>query len=437
MRDHSTILLLDLDSFFASVEMLDKPSIRDKPVVVGGQPPRGVVSTANYAARRYGVNSGMSIMHAIKMCPKAVFLRPRGWRYKQVSEQVWSVAQKLDVQVEQVSVDEAFIDLEEGASASKYHAATVEHVGRVLERLRQDIKRRTGVACSGGGGSSKLVAKLACEAAKPNGQKVVAPGEELLFLHPLPVRALWGVGVKTAERLNSMGIITVRQLAERDQNELVAMFGNSLGGHLHDMAWARDNRPVEEPSERQSIGAEQTYDEDEFFSGKVDELISLQARECARRLRSKHRSGRTITVKAKLSDFRTLSKSVTLPQATADPAVLVRVAQQLVSKIDTSMGVRLLGVSVSHLGDTWQPQLPLFPDDNPEPEDGTPYRGSGYQALQSPYTPGEDVLHDRYGRGWVLQSDEQRTVVAFETRFSGIGPRYELNTNDPFLHGFP
>jgi len=433
MRNTPNILLLDLDAFFASVEMLDKPSIRKLPVIVGGLSSRGVVSTANYVARQHGVHSGMSTVHARAACPAGVFVVPRMRRYKQVSEQVWGVVARLGAQMEQISIDEAFVDLSLGATQQRYGNASASQVDDLLEDLRKKIARVAQIRCSGGAGSSKMVAKLACETAKPDGHMVVAPGTERSFIAPMPVRNLPGIGGKTAEQLEKVGVLTVRQLAKCSQESLISLFGQAHGQRLYHISRAEDDSEVLPPAERQSIGAEHTFEEDVYTGNRIDDLASSQAAECARRLVAQHKAGRTITVKVKLKDFSVRSRSITLHHATADGPLIAQEARQLVQQIDTSMGVRLLGVSMSHLGDAWQPQLPMFGDGLPSPQqtaEGDPQ----YVAIRGAYTPGVDVQHDRYGRGWVVSSDADNTCVAFETRRSGPGPRRTLNTNDPLLY---
>ena len=246
VRSRPSILHLDLDAFFAAVEQRDKPSLRGKPVVVGGLGPRGVVSTASYEARVFGVHSAMPTAEARSRCPHAAFLAGRFSAYRAVSDIVMATLRDLSPLVEPLSLDEAFVDLDGGEPRE----LSVPVVRSLAEHLRADIHERTGITASVGAATSKLMAKIASEHAKPDGLVMVEPGEELDLLHPLPIRALPGVGPATATRLTRMGVRTVGDLARTPEAELIDALGAAHGRGLHALAHARDDRPVS------SIGSE-------------------------------------------------------------------------------------------------------------------------------------------------------------------------------------
>ncbi|MDX6207394.1 MAG: polymerase [Frankiales bacterium] len=412
MRSRPVILHLDLDAFFAAVEQRDKPSLRGKPVVVGGTGPRGVVSTASYEARRYGIHSAMSGAEARRRCPGAAFLGPRFGAYRMASDIVMAALRELSPLVEPLSLDEAFVDLSAAGPAAGDLGP--ESVRRIAEQLRATIRDRTGLTASVGAGSSKLVAKIASDLEKPDGLLVIAPGEELAMLHALPVTRLWGVGPVTAQRLQRIGVATVAQLAAVPLEELVGLVGEAVGAGLAAQAAARDDRAVVPDRETKSVGAEETFDTDVADLSRLRAELDLMAGRTARRLRGSGHSGRTVTLKVRLHDFRTLSRSLTLPGATDDESTIRRVVRKLLGEIDVSDGIRLIGVTVSGLSDHVQDELPdlvpelalpptVLPDRPPDPE---PVRR---------WAPGSDVEHATYGRGWVQGSGVGRVTVRFET----------------------
>ncbi len=407
---------VDLDAFFASVEQLDKPSIRGEPVIVGGLGPRGVVATASYEARKFGVHSAMPIRAARALCPVGVFLGPRFARYKLVSRMVFGLMQEITPVVEPLSLDEGFLDL----SHSPGPPQDSRSVETLLAGLRERVRSTTGLAASAGAGRSKLIAKMASDAAKPDGVVVVDRGEEEGFLDPMPVRALWGVGPATADRLSRYGVTTVKQLRSLDRHQLVRLLGQSHGNLLYGFARGDDRRSVQPSRERKSIGCERTFAADLHGRHDVHAALLHIAAEAASRLVQHHSAGRTITLKVRYSDFSTTTHSVTTRLATADPDTIRGAVLKLADHVEFWRGVRLLGVSISGLSGAWQGVLPLrfsLPEGTAEP----PAPATPAVAVRESFVPGEDVVHPVYGRGWVRSVDRYWITVQFETLDTGVG----------------
>ncbi len=310
------ILHVDLDAFFASVEVLDDPSLVGKPVIVGGTGRRGVVAACTYEARCYGVHSAMPSMRARALCPHAVFLPGRHARYSEVSAEFHAVLHRVTPMVEGLALDEAFLDV---TGAQRLFGPP----RAIAERIRADVHRELGLSASVGLATTKFVAKLASEAAKPKaspagiaagaGVVEVEPGRELAFLHPLPVRALWGVGPATLARLARFGVETVGDLAALPEATLVSALGDSAGHHLHDLAWGRDPRPVEPDRAVKSVSHEETYAQDLFARSELEHEALRLAEGVAARLRQAGVAARTVNVKVRYRDFSTITRSVTAP----------------------------------------------------------------------------------------------------------------------------
>ncbi len=446
-----------MDAFYASAEQAAKPSLRGKAVVVGGLGPRGVVATASYEARRFGVHSAMPMGQARRLAPNAAYLVPRFGLYREVSEQVMGLLRQLSPLVEPLSLDEAFVDLEAGGVADD--AASARAVG---ERLRADIRRVTGLTGSVGLAVSKMLAKIASEQAKPDGLVLIAPGTERALLGPMPVRVLPGVGPATGDHLRRAGITTVAEIAEAGEDELVRLLGKAHGGALYAMALARDERSVVAERDTKSVSVEDTYDVDIHDRVRVRMEVARLADRCVQRLRAAGHSGRTIVLKVRRFDFSTLTRSETLRGPTDDPAVVREAAARLLESVDTTGGVRLLGVGVSGLADFTQEDLfaqahavlqteSLAPGAEGEDAamvpvdvaagDGGPDAASGAgEAAGEPVVPaerrwpaGHDVRHAEYGPGWVQGSGLGRVTVRFETPDSVPGRVRTFRTDDPEL----
>ncbi|MBM7091363.1 DNA polymerase IV [Streptomyces sp. SID9913] len=432
MRSAPTILHLDMDAFYASVEQASKPSLRGKAVVVGGLGPRGVVATASYEARVFGVHSAMPMAQARRLAPHAACLVPRFAFYRSLSEQVMGLLKALSPLVEPLSLDEAFVDLEAAGAAWDEPSAR-----RVGARLRADIREVTGLTGSVGLAASKMLAKIASERAKPDGLVVIEPGTERALLGPLSVRTLPGVGPATGDHLRRAGIHTVQELAEAGEDELVRLLGKAHGHALYAMALAHDDRPVVAEREAKSVSVEDTYDVDIHDRVRVGTEVRRLADRCVRRLRGAGLSGRTIVLKVRRYDFSTLTRSETLRGPTDDPAVVREAAARLLDSVDTTGGVRLLGVGVTGLADYTQEDLfaqaagereepsPEEPDATPVPEDRPP--------PERRWPAGHDVWHTEFGHGWVQGSGLGRVTVRFETPGSPPGRVRTFRTDDPGL----
>jgi DNA polymerase IV len=426
MRPVSSVLHLDLDAFFAAVEQRDKPSLRGKPVVVGGVGGRGVVSTASYEARRYGVRSAMSTREARARCPHAAFLSGRFHAYREASGIVMALLRETSPLVEPLSLDEAFVDLERADLPD----LEVETVRAFAEQLRTQVTEATdGLTASVGIGTSKFIAKVASDLDKPDGLVVVPPGTEQDLLRPMHVTVIPGVGPATTERLRRAGIHTVADLETLSVEELVRMLGRAHGTGLHALARAQDDRPVVAERETKSISVEGTYDTDLTDRKLMEGLLTRQAGSVAERLRKNGMSGRTVTIKVRLHDFTTLSRSATLPSPVDDATTVARLARGLLTELDTSGGVRLLGVGVSGLADWIQDDL--FGDEPDEEAEPPPEPLPG--PLRPPWSPGMDVVHDEMGRGWVWGSGRGVVTVRFETAQTPAGPVRSYPIDDPAL----
>lgn len=432
MRATASVLHLDLDAFFASVEQRDKPSLHGKPVIVGGLGARGVVATASYEARALGVHSAMSTSQARHLAPHAAYLVPRFDAYRQSSAIVMALLGELSPLVEPLSIDEAFVDLAAGG-----HDLGEEALERLVVRLRADIVERTeGLHASVGAGSSKLIAKLASEAAKPDGARIIAPGEELDFLAPLSVRAVPGIGPATTDKLNRLGVHTVADLRRASEHELVRELGRSVGEGLHALAFARDERPVGPRGEAKSISVEDTFATDLTEFGPVSAVVERDAQIVARRLAQAGLFARTVTLKVRTSDFTTLSRSRTLSGATDSPERIAALAQSLVRGVDLQQGLRLVGLGVANLVQAAQEEL-FVPDEDharqtvdvQETRESAPPR----RRSEERYPPGVDVEHQIWGRGWVWGSGHGVVTVRFEDRTTGVGPVRSLSIDDEKL----
>ena len=324
-----TILHVDLDAFFASVEQLLDPALRGKPVIVGGTGTRGVVATASYEARRFGVHSAMPTARARRLCPDGVFVSARHGTYGEFSERIFTVFRSLTPLVEPISLDEAFLDI---AGTRRLFGSGPDVACTVKERVRDEI----GLVCSVGVATTKLVAKLASDASKPDGLLVIEPGKELEFLHPMPVERLWGVGPATHRRLERLGVKTIGDLAAVSEATLVTTLGNSMGAHLHELSWNLDDRPVVGEHETKSVSSEETFAKDLYEREDLEREVRRLAHRTAARLREGGWRGRTVTLKVRFADFRTITRSATPGGATdsdhAEPHRIVEARQRLVQR---------------------------------------------------------------------------------------------------------
>ncbi len=348
------IIHLDMDAFYASVEVLDNPALLGQAVVVGGGFSRGVVSAASYEARRFGVHSAMPMALARQRCPQAVFLPVRMDRYREVSARIHAIFHRFTPLVEALSLDEAFLDVTDSRALFGPPAT-------IAARIKEAVRQETRLTCSAGVASAKLVAKIASDLDKPDGLTVVARGHEREFLSPLAIERLWGVGKQTRESLRLMGVKTIGDLSRLPEKVLCDKFGKA-GRHLHQAALGIDPRPVVPERPVQSVGHEETFGVDLTDPDAIRrELLALAVR-VARRLRRYQLHGRTVTVKVKYHDFVQRSRSITLDHATDDTRTLYRAALGLLHKTEAgTRPVRLLGLTVDNLRSGSSPrQQPLF-----------------------------------------------------------------------------
>ncbi|WP_026411513.1 DNA polymerase IV [Actinomadura oligospora] len=376
-----SILHVDMDAFFVSVELLDRPDLRGRPVVVGGVGGRGVVSAASYEAREYGVHSAMPMSRARRLCPHAVVLPPRHERYTAVSRAVFEIFRSMTPLVEPLSVDEAFLDV---AGARKLYGRPAE----IARLIRAKVSEQQGVTCSVGVAPTKFVAKLASTRCKPDGLLVVPADGVEEFLHALPVAALWGVGERTEQQLTRLGLRTVGQLAQVPLATLQRELGNALGSHLHELSWGRDPRAVVPESVDKSIGAEETFDTDIDDPDEIRRELLRLAEKVGARLRAGGHAGRTVSVKLRNGDFKTITRARTL----REPTDLARVIYVTACELYEASGwdrvrLRLVGVRVENLTSAGDAPRQLAFD---EPE-------TGWREAERVI----DQVASRFGRGAV------------------------------------
>jgi DNA polymerase-4 len=336
---------LDLDAFFAAVEELEDPALRERPLVVGGDPHgRGVVSTANYAARKFGIHSAMSAAEALRRCPDAVFVRPRHALYRQYSRVVWDTVAEIVPRIERTGIDEGYLDL--ATAASDFTRARA-----VASAIQTAVRATTSLTCSLGVGTSKVVCKIGSDRRKPGGVTVVAPGTEAAFLAPLPVRLLPGVGPRSEARLRSAGVETIGALARLADPDLKAALPGSIGTLLRDRARGLDPRDLELGGEPVSVSAEDTFARDVSERAFLHDEVKRLAELVSERLRSSNLSGRTVTAKLRYGDFSIRTRSLTLPAAVDEADVIGTVACSLLDRglRDRPGALRLVGVGVSGL----------------------------------------------------------------------------------------
>ncbi|NEM90123.1 DNA polymerase IV [Galbitalea soli] len=339
----ATILHVDMDAFFASVELLERPDLRGLPVIVGGTAGRGVVTAATYEARKFGVNSAMPMSVALRRCPNAIVLPPHFDRYRHFSQRVMTIFHELTPLVEPLSIDEAFLEV----GGARKLLGTPWEIGT---ELRRRVHAETGLRCSVGIAATKFIAKLASGRAKPDGLLLIPLADTLAFLHPLPISALWGVGAKTEERLIRLGMRTVGDVAHTPESTLSRALGDGLGRKLHELSWARDPRRVTTRSEEKSVGHETTFPHDVTDAVVIRRELLGMSDQVAVRLRRAGLQGRTVVLKLRYGDFTTITRSKTL----AEPTDVARRIYDEVSALFTAVAtgserIRLVGVRMEQL----------------------------------------------------------------------------------------
>ncbi len=333
------ILHLDLDAFYPSVEVLDDPELHGKPVIVGGLGRRGVVASASYEAREFGVHSAMPMQRARRLCPDAVYLRPRFKRYREISAQVFAIYEAWTERVEPLSLDEAYLDV-------THHVSSPVDIAK---SLRSSIRRKTGLTASAGVSTNKFLAKLASDLDKPDGLTVIRPEDARDFLSGLPVEKLWGVGPASAERLRRHGFERIGQIAESTPEKLGSLLGKS-GRRLWGFAQGRDPRRVEPPGEPKSISAETTYEIDRRSWEAVWSDLETFAADLERRLARWSLSARTVILKVRFQDFSTITRSHTPPVSVRTAGEILRVARELIDRVPLEgRKIRLVGLGVSNM----------------------------------------------------------------------------------------
>jgi DNA polymerase-4 len=395
-----TILHVDMDAFYASIEVRDNPSLAGLPVCVGGpSDQRGVIAAASYEARKHGVRSAMPTAEARRLCPDLVLLPPDFERYTAASREIMEIFRNYTPLVEPLSLDEAFLDVE-GCERLFGDAA---EIGRAIKR---DILRRTGLVASVGVAPSKFLAKLASDLDKPDGFRVILPDEVRALLDPMPVSKVYGVGPRTAKRLESLGVLTIGDLARRDRGEVVREFG-AAGAWIHDLAHGIDTRRVTPRREEKSHGMERTFPQDVADREELRLALLSFCEEVAFGLRDKGLRGRTVTLKARYGDFTTITRTKSLAAPTNLGPRIFGVARELLERIPPG-ALRLLGVQVSALSDVRAPmQESLFVDAEPEikgPRGVAPRQlGTSTRKLERA-TEGLDKLRKKFGRSAVVRA---------------------------------
>jgi DNA polymerase IV len=347
------IIHLDMDAFYASVEQGDRPELRGKPVIVGGTIARGVVCACSYEARRYGIHSAMPMARAVRLCPQGIVLPVRMSRYRAVSEKVFAIFARYTDRLEPLSLDEAFLDV---TGCERLFGVPKD----IATTIRQEVRRETGLAVSAGIAPNKFLAKLATDRAKPDGLLEVMEEDVAAFLSPLPVGAVWGVGKKTAARLEGLGVRTIGELQRVDHDRLVKLFG-AAGHQLYHLARGNDERPVEEESRLRSIGHEETFHQDLWSVEEMHLALLELAERVSHRLRSHDLVGRCIVLKVKFGDFVTVTRNRTCAEGINTTQAVCRAATELLENTEAGQRpVRLLGIAVSQLQERRTGQTELF-----------------------------------------------------------------------------
>jgi DNA polymerase IV len=353
VRSDASILHADLDSFYASVEQRDDPTLRGRPIIVGG----GVVLAASYEAKAYGVRTAMGGAQARRLCPQAVVVPPRMSAYSRASDAVFDVFRDTTPIVEPLSVDEAFLDV------GGLHRVSGTPT-QIAARLRADVRDRVGLPITVGIARTKFLAKVASQEAKPDGLLLVAPDQELAFLHPLPVRRLWGVGAKTADKLNAHGLYSVADVAELGESTLASLLGGAMGRQLFALSHNIDRRRVTTGVRRRSVGAQRALGRagNRMSPTEIDAVVINLIDRITGRMRAADRTGRTVVLRLRFDDFSRATRSRTLPWATSSTQPILAVARQLVTSaapLIAQRGLTLVGFAVSGIDRTGAQQLML------------------------------------------------------------------------------
>jgi len=374
------ILHIDMDAFYASVEQLDEPSLRGRPVIVGADPKeghgRGVVAACSYEARKFGVHSAMPISRAWKVCPEGAFVRLRMKRYLEVSKQVMEILRQFTNLVEPLSIDEAFLDI---TGSIVLFGAPVQ----IARAIKKQVRETTGLTASAGVGPNKFLAKIASDLKKPDGLVVVEPGDMENFLGDLPISRLWGVGPKTEERLREMGLSTIGSIRARKQEDLVRALGQNLGAHLYQLSLGNDDRPVVPNWEPKSISNETTFEEDTRDRAVLVQTIRRLAESVGRRLRRENYRARKVTLKLRYEPFETHTKQTSVKRPIDTDEEIIRLALSLFDQFSLERRIRLIGVGAGEIVRPGEESTQLGLFDEP--------------AKQSSLNEAVDKIRDRFG----------------------------------------
>lgn len=431
-RSRRWVLHLDMDAFFASVEQLTRPTLRGRPVLVGGAGGRGVVAGCSYEARTFGARSAMPMHQARRLVgASAVVLPPRGALYQALSKRVFDGLRARMPVLEQLSMDEAF------GEPAELAGATAAEVVEFCEMLRGLVLAETGLVASLGAGSGKQIAKIASGLAKPDGVKVVTPAEQTALMAALPVRKLWGIGPVADERLRRLGIDTIGKFVATDESEVASILGATIGPSLHKLARGIDDRVVAERAEAKQVSAETTFAHDLVTLAQLRAAVEASADAAHRRLLEDGRGARTVVLKLRKSDMSIVTRSVTLPYATVDKQTLVATAQRQVLDPVELGPIRLVGVSFTGLSAVQQGSL--FPELDYHSDDLLAAAGTAIEPVPTAreygpkWHPGVDVRHPEYGHGWIQGAGHSVVTVRFETRSTGPGRARTFAEDDAML----
>lgn len=441
------VLHVDMDAFYASVEQLTRPTLQGRPVLVGGVFGRGVVAGCSYEARQFGAHSAMPMFQAQSLCePRGVTVRPRRAVYAAASKRVFEVFRRRSQLVEQVSIDEAFLE------PAELQGAGVEEVRAWAQRLRAEVRAETGLAASIGAGAGKQYAKIGSGEAKPDGVFIIPEARHREILYPMSVGKLWGVGPVARTKLRQIGVDTIGQLAAMDKMDVEMVLGKTYGVSLWLLARGMDTRPLDTGSIAKQISAEHTYPHDLTTKQEVDDAIGRALEDSHRRLIKDGRGAKTVTVKLKMADFHSETRSSTLPYATDDLETLKAMALRLARYPDEVGAIRLVGVGFSGLDAARQhvlfPELDIAAltrareqaaqDNDYEAgvrasEQITQQVAIEQELQESGWHVTQDVFHPKYGHGWIQGAGHGVMTVRFETRATGPGRTKSLKIDDPDL----
>jgi DNA polymerase-4 len=343
------IIHVDMDAYYASVEQRDHPQYQGQPVIIGGQSKRGVVSTASYEAREYGIHSAQAMVEAKQLCPEGIYLHPRHDRYKEVSQKIRAIFKRYTDLVEPLSLDEAYLDV----------STTTENSIKIAKRIKRQIKEELDLVASVGVSYNKFLAKLASDLNKPNGFKIISPFQAQELIFPMDVSQLWGVGPKTEEKLNQLGLYKIADVAEVDRWSLIRKLGKR-GYQLHKLAQGEDPRDVSVPGDPKSIGNETTFKQDLADTSLIQDHLLKLSQKVAKRVQNNNVKGKTVTLKVKYEDFEVLSRSKTITKYIARGQLIYSVADKLLEEIEHPKKLRLIGVTLSNLVYNRFEQLKLF-----------------------------------------------------------------------------